>query len=118
MNCEECVDNGRQLWYISHHLEEVLELSDRITVLRKGSKIDTIESSGATKRSLSQMMVGREVILNPFANNRKQEMSFFDMSGVDYSFPKNRPLLQSIQMQIRAGKLSVLQVSKEMASLN
>lgn len=98
-------DNGRTIVYISHHLEEVLELSDRITVLRKGSKIDTIESSGATKRSLSQMMVGREVIFESIRKQQKTGDVVFDMSGVDYSFPKNRPLLQSIQMQIRAGEI-------------
>ncbi|HEY4693722.1 MAG TPA: ATP-binding cassette domain-containing protein, partial [Bellilinea sp.] len=54
-------DDGHTILFISHHLEEVLELSDRITVLRKGRKVGTIEAADATKAGLAQMMVGREV---------------------------------------------------------
>ena len=98
-------DDGHTIVYISHHLEEVLELSDRITVLRKGSKIDTIESSGATRRSLAQMMVGREVIFESIRKPQKAGNIVFNMDGIDYSFPKKRPLLQNIQMQIKEGEI-------------
>ncbi len=98
-------DNGRTIVYISHHLEEVLELSDRITVLRKGSKIDTIESSAATKKSLAQMMVGREVIFESIRKTARTGNIVFDMSGLDYSFPQKRPILQNIQIQVREGEI-------------
>ena len=49
--------------FISHKLNEVLEIADRVTVLRRGKKVDTIPREGATEASLARMMVGREVLL-------------------------------------------------------
>jgi simple sugar transport system ATP-binding protein len=49
--------------FISHKLNEVLEIADRITVLRRGKKVDTIPREGATEQQLARMMVGRDVLL-------------------------------------------------------
>ena len=54
---------GKSLIFISHKLHEVLEVADRITVLRRGKKVDTVPKEGATEESLARMMVGREVLL-------------------------------------------------------
>ena len=54
--------DGRGLIFISHKLHEVLELSDRITVLRDGQVVDTIAGPDATREELARMMVGREVV--------------------------------------------------------
>jgi general nucleoside transport system ATP-binding protein len=57
------VAEGMSVIFISHKLNEVLEIADRVTVLRRGKKIDTIPREGATEASLARMMVGREVLL-------------------------------------------------------
>ena len=57
------VQEGMSVIFISHKLNEVLELADRITVLRRGKRIDTIPREGATEEGLARMMVGREVLL-------------------------------------------------------
>jgi general nucleoside transport system ATP-binding protein len=54
---------GKSIIFISHKLNEVLEIADRITVLRFGKKVDTVPREGATQESLARMMVGREVVL-------------------------------------------------------
>ena len=54
---------GTSIIFISHKLHEVLEVADRITVLRRGKTIDTVPAEGATEESLARMMVGREVLL-------------------------------------------------------
>jgi general nucleoside transport system ATP-binding protein len=54
---------GTAIIFISHKLNEVLEIADRITVLRRGKKIDTVPREGATEQGLARMMVGREVLL-------------------------------------------------------
>jgi general nucleoside transport system ATP-binding protein len=56
-------EQGLAVIFISHKLDEVLEISDRVTVLRRGKKVDTIARSGATEAGLARMMVGREVLL-------------------------------------------------------
>ena len=54
---------GMSIIFISHKLNEVLEIADRITVLRRGKTIDTVPREGATEESLARAMVGRDVLL-------------------------------------------------------
>ena len=54
---------GMSIIFISHKLREVLEIADRVTVLRRGKKIDTVPREGATEDSLARLMVGRDVLL-------------------------------------------------------
>jgi general nucleoside transport system ATP-binding protein len=56
-------DEGRTIIFISHKLHEVKAVSDRVTVLRGGKNVDTVETKDATPRSLAALMVGREVSL-------------------------------------------------------
>jgi len=55
--------DGKSIIFISHKLNEVLEIADRITVLRRGRVIETVPREGATEESLARAMVGREVLL-------------------------------------------------------
>ena len=55
--------DGKSIIFISHKLNEVLEIADRITVLRRGKKIETVPREGATEASLARAMVGRDVLL-------------------------------------------------------
>ena len=59
----QMASDGIGLIFISHKLHEVLAISDRISVLRDGRKVNTIPSQGATKLKLAEMMVGRPVVL-------------------------------------------------------
>jgi general nucleoside transport system ATP-binding protein len=54
---------GISIIFISHKLNEVLDIADRITVLRRGKTIETVSRKGATEASLARAMVGRDVLL-------------------------------------------------------
>ena len=54
---------GTSIIFISHKLNEVAEIADRITVLRRGKLIETLPAEGATEQSLARLMVGRDVLL-------------------------------------------------------
>ncbi len=54
---------GMSVIFISHKLNEVLEIADRVTVLRRGKAVDTLPTAGATEAGLARLMVGREVLL-------------------------------------------------------
>ncbi len=56
-------EQGKSIVFISHKLKEVLEIADRITVLRRGKEIETLQREGATENQLARLMVGREVLL-------------------------------------------------------
>ncbi len=55
--------DGTAIVFISHKLGEVLQVADRITVLRRGKKVDTVKREGATELSLARLVVGRDVLL-------------------------------------------------------
>ena len=57
-------DDGKAIIIITHKLHEVLDLSDRVSVLRKGEYIGTVNTSEATEQILTQMMVGKKIELN------------------------------------------------------
>jgi simple sugar transport system ATP-binding protein len=54
---------GKSILFISHKLNEIMEVSDRVTVLRKGKYVGTIDTKSTSKEELSRMMVGRPVQL-------------------------------------------------------
>ena len=58
------VAGGTSIIMITHKLHEVLEVADRISVLRRGKKVATIDREGASERSLAELMVGRDVLLD------------------------------------------------------
>src|SRR3954452_4183048 len=57
------IAEGKSIIFISHKLKDVLEIADRVSVLRRGKKIDTVPREGAIEDGLAKMMVGREVLL-------------------------------------------------------
>ena len=56
--------DNKSVIIITHKLHEVLEISDRVAILRKGEYIGTVDTSEATENSLTEMMVGKKVELN------------------------------------------------------
>jgi ABC-type uncharacterized transport system ATPase subunit len=56
--------DGKSIIFISHKLEEVMEISDRITVLRKGKVVGTVSKENVTQRDLATMMIGKEVLFD------------------------------------------------------
>ena len=53
-------DDGMGILYISHHLQEVLEIADRVTVLRDGKNVGTVEAATSSKSEIISMMVGKD----------------------------------------------------------
>lgn len=58
------IKEGKTIIFISHKLQEVLDLSDNITVIRRGKDVGNLKTSEATKESIANMMVGRQVLFN------------------------------------------------------
>ena len=98
-------DNGHTIVFISHHLEEVIELSDRITVLRKGKKVGTINTSEATKTSLAQMMVGREVFFESIKQPKEPGGTVFEIKDLNYRDANKHPRLTDVSFSVRAGEI-------------
>lgn len=88
---------GISILFITHKLNEVMEVSDRVTVLRKGEKIATVKTADVTREDLARMMVGREVVFrinkplvkigepvlevkNLYAHNDRRQEALHDLS--------------------------------------
>src|SRR5690606_572433 len=56
-------DEGMSIIMITHKLKEVLSIADRISVLRRGEMVGTVDNVGQTEESIASMMVGRSVLL-------------------------------------------------------
>jgi simple sugar transport system ATP-binding protein len=98
-------DNGHTILFISHHLDEVLDLSDRITVLRKGKKIGTMDAGAASKAGLAQMMVGREVIFEALLKEQRAGDGLFKVEHLNYTDSNKRQRLIDINLQVHAGEI-------------
>ena len=57
------VKEGKSIILITHKLDEIRAVSDRVTVIRRGKSIETVKIAGATNADLAEMMVGRSVSL-------------------------------------------------------
>ena len=96
---------GHSIIFISHKLNEVLEIADRITVLRRGKKIETVPRKGATEASLARAMVGREVLLQvekPPGHAGDVLLSVRDLEVVD---ERGLPKVRGVSFDVRAGEI-------------
>lgn len=97
--------SGSSVVFISHKLWEVIEISDRITVMFNGVKVNTIENKGVTTSELAAMMVGREVILKYEKNNRKPGAPVLKMNDVFCKDDRNLPCLKNVSLSVREGEI-------------
>ena len=97
--------DGKSIIFISHKLNEVLEIADRITVLRRGRKIETVPREGATEASLARAMVGREVLLRvdkPPAQPGEIVLSVDDLHVRD---ERGIEKVRGVSFDVRAGEI-------------
>jgi len=99
------VREGMSVIFISHKLKEVLEIADRITVLRRGKKIDTIPREGATEQRLARMMVGREVLLRVEKRPADPGDTLLEVRDLSVSDDRGLPAVRDVSFQVKAGEI-------------
>jgi ABC-type uncharacterized transport system ATPase subunit len=98
-------DEGTSIVFISHKLNEVLEVSDRVTVLRRGRKVDTVETGSATERSLARLMVGRDVLLRVEKTERAPGEPVLEVRDLGVSDDRGLPAVRDVSFVVRAGEI-------------
>src|SRR5215217_1860947 len=96
---------GTSVVFISHKLNEVLDVSDRVTVLRRGEKIDTVETKGSTERSLARLMVGRDVLLRVEKPEHKPGEPLLEVENVSVVDDRGLPAVRDVSFQVCAGEI-------------
>jgi ABC-type uncharacterized transport system ATPase subunit len=99
-------EEGRSIIFISHKLREVLEVTDRITVLRDGKCVGTVDTKEATQISLAKMMVGRPVSIErksrPAMHDQKVVL---EMTNVCANDDRGIPALKNLNLEVHAGEI-------------
>ena len=100
------VQEGKSILFISHKLNEIMTVADRVSVLRKGKYIGTVNVTDTNKQELSNMMVGRpvqlEVVKGP-AQPGETVLEVRDMSV--YSHAHKKDAVHQVSFDVRAGEI-------------
>ena len=97
---------GKSILFISHKLNEIMAVSDRVTVLRKGKYVGTVETKDTDKQALSNMMVGRPVQLQVSKEPAQPGEVVLDVKGLRVpSKTHKKDAVQDISFQVRAGEI-------------
>lgn len=106
-------ENGASVVFISHKLKEVMEISDRITVLRNGKNIGTTDTKDTDFKKLANWMVGREVIFhlkkaeteNLSTVSAPEAAIVLELKNVSAESDKNTRGIDKISLQIKSGEI-------------
>jgi general nucleoside transport system ATP-binding protein len=101
----QMVKDGYALIFISHKLHEVVEISNRVTVLRNGKKIGTRQTSETTKQDLANWMVGREVDFVPDRGKVDLGEVRLKLEGVSCGSDRGTPGLREVSLAIHSGEI-------------
>ncbi|MCK6540585.1 MAG: ABC transporter ATP-binding protein [Anaerolineales bacterium] len=101
----QMVRDGHALIFISHKLHEVVEISNRVTVLRDGRKIGTRPTSETTKQILANWMVGREVGFAPDRGDVEFGEVRLQLENVACGSDRGTPGLRGVSLEVRAGEI-------------
>ena len=98
-------ESGHTIIFISHKLNEVKELCDRVTVLRLGRTIGTADLAGLSEQEISRMMVGRDVILKIQKQPAKPAEEVLKVRNLNLNSADGRPILRDVSFSVRAGEI-------------
>jgi ABC-type uncharacterized transport system ATPase subunit len=98
-------EQGKSIIFITHKLNEVLEIADRITVLRRGKKIDTVTAQGATEQELARMMVGREVLLRVEKKPAEPGEPLLVVDGLSVLDDRELEAVRDVSLTVRGGEI-------------
>jgi ribose transport system ATP-binding protein len=98
---------GVTILYISHKLEEIFHLSDRITVLRDGKLVKTLNTKETTSKEVTHLMVGREIEAIDFGNQRKAGDVLLRVANLSLPWPGHARgwRLKDVSFELRRGEV-------------
>jgi simple sugar transport system ATP-binding protein len=97
--------DGTAIVFISHKLDEVLQVADRITVLRRGKKVDTVPCEGATEQSLARLVVGRDVLLEVAKTPGHPADALLEVRDLHVDDDRDIEKVSGVSLLVRAGEI-------------
>ena len=99
------VKEGKSIILITHKLDEIRAVSDRVTVIRRGKSIETVEIAGATNADLAEMMVGRSVSFKTEKQPAQPKEVVLSIQDLVVNENRGVPAVKNLSLDVRAGEI-------------
>lgn len=99
------VKEGKSIILITHKLDEIRAVSDRVTVIRRGKSIETVEIAGAINADLAEMMVGRSVSFKTEKQASKPKEVVLSIKDLVVNENRGVPAVKNLSLDVRAGEI-------------
>ena len=99
------VKEGKSIILITHKLDEIRAVSDRVTVIRRGKSIETVEIAGATNADLAEMMVGRSVSFKTEKQEAQPKEVILSIKDLVVNENRGVPAVKNLLLDVRAGEI-------------
>lgn len=98
-------EEGTSIIFITHKIREVLEISDQVTVLRRGKKIGTKKTEETNRQELAEMMVGREVLLRVEKGPASPKEEVFKTNQLTIKDERGSIRVKDLSLSIKSGEV-------------
>lgn len=98
-------NEGKSIILITHKLDEIRAVSDRVTVIRRGKSIETVEIGGATNQDLAEMMVGRSVSFKTEKGPSQPKEVVLSIENLVVNENRGIPAVKNLSLELRAGEV-------------
>jgi simple sugar transport system ATP-binding protein len=102
---ESLRSEGKSIIFITHKLNEVLAVADRITVLRRGKTVETVPREGATEEGLARLMVGREVLLRVDKKPNQPGEPLLTVEDLHVLDERGLEAVRGVSFEVRGGEI-------------
>ena len=96
---------GKSILFISHKLNEIMEVADRCTVLRKGKYVGTVETKNTDPQKLSAMMVGRNVSFNVEKKPAEPGETVLEVENITIAGHNKKDVVKNVSFSVRRGEI-------------
>jgi simple sugar transport system ATP-binding protein len=101
----ELADRGLTIIFITHKLDEVMQVSDRVTVLRDGKVVATVNTAETNPRELARLMVGREVLMELPRKHGEAGQVVLSVDKLSVNDERGLPAVRGISFEVRAQEI-------------
>ena len=98
-------EDGKSIIIITHKLNEVMEISDRVAILRKGEYIDTVETKSTTEKELTEMMVGKKIDLKIERSKTDFDKPLLEIRDLTIKGDDGSEKIEDVSYYIRGGEI-------------
>jgi simple sugar transport system ATP-binding protein len=96
----QLADKGLTIVFITHKLEEVMQISDRVTILRDGKTIATVNTKETNPRELAKMMVGRDVLMDLNKKEKQPGKVIFSVKNLNVKDERGLPAVKNFSFDV------------------